>query len=96
MITINLLPLLAVTLRQRLRDDRKRGSNQLHYDPLFLQVDSLSFHLVQISPVTSAALIEQLGFAPVQLGKLAEGGLLVQARGKSWAQLIFQDFVKFK
>jgi hypothetical protein len=43
-----------------------------------------------------AALIEQLGFAPVQLGKLAEGGLLVQARGKSWAQLIFQDFVKFK
>ena len=42
------------------------------------------------------ALIEQLGFAPVQLGKLAEGGLLVQARGKSWAQLIFQDFVKFK
>lgn len=43
-----------------------------------------------------AALIEQLDFAPVQLGKLAEGGLLVQARGKSWAQLIFQDFVKFK
>jgi len=43
-----------------------------------------------------AALIGQLGFAPVQLGKLAEGGLLVQARGKSWAQLIFQDFVKFK
>jgi predicted dinucleotide-binding enzyme len=43
-----------------------------------------------------ATLIEQLGFAPVQLGKLAEGGLLVQARGKSWAQLIFQDFVKFK
>ena len=43
-----------------------------------------------------AAVIEQLGFAPVQLGKLAEGGLLVQARGKSWAQLIFQDFVKFK
>ena len=42
------------------------------------------------------AMVEQLGFAPVQLGKLAEGGLLVQARGKSWAQLIFQDFVKFK
>jgi 8-hydroxy-5-deazaflavin:NADPH oxidoreductase len=43
-----------------------------------------------------ATLVEQLGFAPVQLGKLAEGGLLVQARGKTWAQLIFQDFVKFK
>jgi predicted dinucleotide-binding enzyme len=42
------------------------------------------------------AMVEQLGFAPVQLGKLAGGGLLVQARGKSWAQLIFQDFVKFK
>ena len=43
-----------------------------------------------------AALVEQLGFAPVHLGKLAEGGLLIQARGKTWAQLIFQDFVKFK
>ena len=42
-----------------------------------------------------AALVEQLGFAPVQLGKLAEGGVLIQARGKTWAQLIFQDFVKF-
>jgi predicted dinucleotide-binding enzyme len=43
-----------------------------------------------------AGLVEQLGFAPVPLGKLAEGGLLVQARGSTWAQLIFQDFVKFK
>jgi hypothetical protein len=43
-----------------------------------------------------ATLVEQLGFAPVQLGKLAEGGVLIQARGKTWAQLIFQDFVKFK
>ena len=43
-----------------------------------------------------AALVVQLGFAPVKLGKLAEGGLLVQARGKTWAQLIFQDFVKFE
>jgi 8-hydroxy-5-deazaflavin:NADPH oxidoreductase len=42
-----------------------------------------------------AALVEQLGFAPVNLGKLAEGGLLVQARGSTWAQLIFQDLVKF-
>jgi 8-hydroxy-5-deazaflavin:NADPH oxidoreductase len=43
-----------------------------------------------------AALVEQLGFAPVKLGKLAEGGLLVQARGKTWAPLVFQDFVKFE
>ena len=43
-----------------------------------------------------AALVEQLGFAPIALGKLAEGGLLIQARGSTWAQLIFQDVVKFK
>ena len=43
-----------------------------------------------------AALVEQLGFAAINLGKLAEGGLLVQARGSTWAQLVFQDFVKFK
>ena len=43
-----------------------------------------------------AALVEQLGFAPVKLGKLAEGGLLVQARGKTWGSLIFQDFIKFE
>ena len=40
------------------------------------------------------ALAEQLGFAPVWLGRLAEGGLLVQARDKSWAPLIFQDLFK--
>jgi predicted dinucleotide-binding enzyme len=43
-----------------------------------------------------AELVELLGFAPVKLGKLAEGGLLVQARGKTWAPLVFQDFVKFE
>jgi 8-hydroxy-5-deazaflavin:NADPH oxidoreductase len=41
-----------------------------------------------------ASLIEKLGFAPVGLGKLAEGGLLVQARGKTWGSLIFQDLFK--
>lgn len=41
-----------------------------------------------------AALVEQLGFAPVKLGRLAEGGLLVQARGNTWAPLIFQDLFK--
>jgi predicted dinucleotide-binding enzyme len=42
-----------------------------------------------------AALAEQLGFAPVNLGKFAEGGALVQARGdKSWGPLIFQDLFK--
>ncbi|HWL29475.1 MAG TPA: NAD(P)-binding domain-containing protein [Burkholderiaceae bacterium] len=41
-----------------------------------------------------AALAERLGFAPVRLGKLSEGGALVQARGQTWAPLIFQDLVK--
>ncbi|MEO6849513.1 MAG: NAD(P)-binding domain-containing protein [Mucilaginibacter sp.] len=40
-------------------------------------------------------LAENLGFAPVKLGGLAEGGLLVQAHGKTWGKLIFQDLVKF-
>jgi predicted dinucleotide-binding enzyme len=42
-----------------------------------------------------AALAEQLGFAPVNLGKLEEGGALVQAHAdKSWGPLIFQDLFK--
>jgi len=40
-------------------------------------------------------LTERLGFAPIKLGGLSEGGLLVQARGNSWGQLIFKDLVKF-
>jgi 8-hydroxy-5-deazaflavin:NADPH oxidoreductase len=41
------------------------------------------------------ALAENLGFSAIKLGGLSEGGLLVQARGKSWGQLIFKDLVKF-
>ncbi|MBH5389082.1 NADPH-dependent F420 reductase [Bradyrhizobium diversitatis] len=41
------------------------------------------------------AFAEVLGFAPIKLGGLSEGGLLVQARGNSWGQLIFKDLVKF-
>jgi predicted dinucleotide-binding enzyme len=41
------------------------------------------------------ALAENLGFAPIKLGGLSEGGLLVQARGNSWGHLIFKDLVKF-
>ena len=40
-------------------------------------------------------LAEKLGFAPIKLGGLSEGGLLVQARGNSWGQMIFKDLVKF-
>jgi len=45
-----------------------------------------------IAPV--AALARQLGFAPVTLGKLDEGGTLVHARGRTWGRLIFQDLFK--
>ena len=45
-----------------------------------------------VAPV--ADLAKQLGFAPVKLGKLDEGGWLVHARGKTWGPLIFQDLFK--
>jgi len=41
------------------------------------------------------ALAKNLGFAPVTLGGLSEGGLLVHARGNDWGPLIFQDLIKF-
>ena len=41
------------------------------------------------------ALAEDLGFSPIRLGGLSEGGLLVQARGNAWGPLIFKDLVKF-
>lgn len=41
-----------------------------------------------------ADLSKQLGFAPIKLGKLNEGGALVQARGRAWGPLIFQDVFK--
>ena len=41
------------------------------------------------------ALAEKLGFAPIKLGGLSEGGLLVHARGNSWGKLIFKDLIKF-
>ena len=49
----------------------------------------------QSAAASVAALAEQLGFAPVHLGKLEEGGALVQAReDRSWGPLIFQDLFK--
>jgi len=40
-------------------------------------------------------LAEDLGFAPVQLGRLAHGGMLIHGYGKTWGPLIFQDLIKF-
>lgn len=45
-----------------------------------------------VEPV--AALARQLGFAPVKLGRLGEGGALVHARGRTWGPLIFQDLFR--
>jgi predicted dinucleotide-binding enzyme len=47
-----------------------------------------------IGPV--ADLAKQLGFAPVKLGKLDEGGALAHAHGRTWGLLIFQDLFKRK
>jgi predicted dinucleotide-binding enzyme len=44
--------------------------------------------------VPVAAMVEQLGFAPVNLGGLSEGGQLIQAKVTTWAPLIFQDLFK--
>lgn len=41
------------------------------------------------------ALAQSLVFSPIKPGGLSEGGLLVQARGNSWGQLIFKGLVKF-
>jgi predicted dinucleotide-binding enzyme len=43
---------------------------------------------------TVAALVEQLGYAPVSIGNIAEGGRLVQARNGIWGPLVFQDLFK--
>ena len=45
--------------------------------------------------VEIGALAENLGFSPIKLGGLSEGGLLVQAHGNSWGQLIFKDLIRF-
>ncbi len=45
-----------------------------------------------IAPV--ADLAKNLGFAPVKLGKLNEGGALMHARDRIWGPLIFQDLFR--
>jgi|HubBroStandDraft_6_1064221.scaffolds.fasta_scaffold227129_2 predicted dinucleotide-binding enzyme len=39
-----------------------------------------------------ASLAEELGFAPIKVGKIGEGGRLIQARNA----LVFQDLIKFE
>jgi len=72
------------------------GSNVLEQDPtmqggrrvVFLASDD------DAAAEDIGSLAETLGFAPIKLGGLSAGGLLVQARGYSWGPLIFKDLVK--
>lgn len=72
------------------------GSNVLEQDPtvqggrrvVFLASDD------DAAVEEIGSLAETLGFAPIKLGGLSAGGLLVQARGNSWGPLIFKDLVK--
>jgi predicted dinucleotide-binding enzyme len=41
---------------------------------------------------TVAALAESLGFAAIEVGEIAEGGRLIQARGP----LVFQNLIKYR
>jgi len=74
--------LIAATLSQ---DPAVHGGRRV----VFLASDD------EAAAVEISALAEHLGFAPINLGGLSEGGLLVQACGNSWGQLIFKDLVKF-
>ncbi|MGH6760333.1 MAG: NADPH-dependent F420 reductase [Phyllobacterium sp.] len=74
--------LLAATLDQ---DPAVHGGRRV----VFLASDD------EAAAVEIGALAENLGFAPIKLGGLSEGGLLVQARGDSWGPLIFKDLAKF-
>jgi predicted dinucleotide-binding enzyme len=49
----------------------------------------------EVAATEVSDLAKKLGFAPIELGSLSEGGLLVQARGNTWGRLIFKDLVKF-
>jgi predicted dinucleotide-binding enzyme len=42
------------------------------------------------------AFAKSLGFAPIELGGLSEGGMLVQGYGSTWGRLIFKDLVQFE
>jgi 8-hydroxy-5-deazaflavin:NADPH oxidoreductase len=42
------------------------------------------------------ALAKSLGFAPIELGGLSEGGMVVQGYGSTWGRLIFKDLVQFE
>ncbi len=58
------------------------------------RIDQAVSRLIEDAIAPVADLAKELGFAPVKLGKLNEGGSTVHARGRTWGQLIFQDLFK--
>ncbi|RFB88651.1 NADP oxidoreductase coenzyme [Rhizobium leguminosarum bv. trifolii] len=74
------------------------GASLLEQDPAVQGGRRVLFLASDDDPAADevGVLAGKLGFAPVQLGGLSEGGLLVHARGNSWGRLIFKDLVKFE
>src|SRR5579859_8031093 len=66
----------------------RMGSGEGGYRVIFLSSDDDD----ATAPV--AALAKQLGFAPVKLGKLNEGGALVHARGRIWGHAHLSGFIQ--
>lgn len=75
-----------------------KAFNQLRWQDLLRPVPAGGSRVVFIAGdhedanSTVAGLAERLGFAPVDLGKIAEGGRLIQAPNA----LVFQDLVRFR
>ena len=72
------------------------GATKLAADPIVEGGHRVVFLSCDDEDATApvADLAKKLGFAPVKLGKLNEGGALVHARGQTWGPLIFQDLFK--
>lgn len=75
-----------------------KAFNQLRWQDLLRPVPAGGSRVVFIAGdhedanSTVAGLAETLGFAPINLGKIAEGGRLIQAPNA----LVFQDLIKFR
>ncbi len=72
------------------------GATKLAADPIVEGFHRSSFFraTTRTQSRSWADLANQLGFAPVNLGKLNEGGRLVHARAAFGGQLISQDLFK--
>ncbi len=75
-----------------------KAFNQLRWQDLLHPVPAGGSRVVFIAgdhedaSATVADLAEKLGFAPINLGKITEGGRLIQAPNA----LVFQDLIKFR